>query len=117
MDGQERAIVGVQRRRTPAEIQQIVAEYKASGLSCVAFCHQKGLSLATLARYRKRQVQGDAASGNRWVAVEVSRGSVPLDVGAGSGLTVALAGGRRIEVGRGFDSRTLVQLVGVLERI
>jgi hypothetical protein len=27
-----------------------------------------------------------------------------------------LPGGRRIEVGRGFDSRTLVQLLGVLER-
>ena len=49
--------------------------------------------------------------------MEVSGGSAALDTGASSGLTVALAGGRRIEVGRGFDARTLVQLVGVLERI
>jgi hypothetical protein len=29
---------------------------------------------------------------------------------------VVLPGGRRIEIGRGFDARTLVQLLGVLER-
>jgi hypothetical protein len=34
----------------------------------------------------------------------------------GSGLAVALSGGRRIEVSCGFDSSTLVQLLGVLER-
>jgi hypothetical protein len=94
-----------------------VAEYQASGMSRVAFCQQKGLSLATLARYRKRQAQGGAAPGNRWVAVEVSSSSAPLDAGAGSGLAVTLRGGRRIDVGRGFDARTLAQLVGVLERI
>jgi hypothetical protein len=34
-----------------------------------------------------------------------------------SGLAVALGGGRRIEVARRFDARTLAQLVSVLERI
>jgi hypothetical protein len=33
-----------------------------------------------------------------------------------SGLAVALPGGRRIEVGCGFDAQTLVQLLSVLER-
>jgi hypothetical protein len=32
-----------------------------------------------------------------------------------SGLAVVLAGGRRIEVGRGFDAKTLEQLVRLLE--
>jgi hypothetical protein len=107
----------VQRRRCQAEIEQMVAEYEASGLSRVAFCRQKGVSLATLARYRKRRAQGDAVSGSRWLSVEVSGGSGTLEAGAGSGLTVALAGGRRIEVGLGFDAFTLRQLMGVLERI
>jgi len=115
MDGQAQAVV-VHRRRSQAEMQRVVTEYEASGLSCVAFCQQKGLSLATLARYRKRQAQGGAAPGGRWVAVEVSNHDLP-ETGTGSGLRVALAGGRLIEVGRGFDTHTLMQLVGVLERI
>ena len=91
----------------------MVAEYGASGLSQVEFCRKQGLSLATLTRYRKRRVEGSPAPGGRWLAVEVS--------GAGSaresGLAVALPGGRRIEVGCGFDAHTLAQLLGVLERV
>ena len=93
-----------------------MAEYETGGLSRVEFCRKQGLSLATLARYRKRRAQGNLAPGDRWVAVEVSGGRPRLESGASSGLAVALPGGRRIEVGCGFDARTLAQLVGVLER-
>jgi len=65
----------------------LVAEYGTSGLSQVEFCRKQGLSLATLARYRKRQAQGSPAAGNRWVEV------------------------------KGFDARTLAQLLDVLERL
>jgi transposase-like protein len=109
-------VVEVQRRRSRAEVGQLVAEYEASGLSRVEFCREHGLSLATLARYRKRQSQGSPAAGSRWVEVKVPAGRAVLEGGASSGLTVALGGGRRIEVGRGFDAHTLVQLLGVLER-
>jgi len=94
----------------------LVTEYEVSGLSRVEFCRKHGLSLATLARYRKQQSQGSPAAGNRWVEVKVSAGRPVLEGGASSGLTVALAGGRRIEVGRGFDAYTLVQLLAVLEQ-
>ncbi len=110
-------VVGVRHRRSRAEAQQLVAEYEASGLSRVEFCRQSGLSLATLARYRKRQSPGQAAAGTRWLAVEVSSGGSNVETGTSSGLAVALPGGRRIEVGRGFDARTLAQMLGVLERI
>ena len=73
-------------------------------------------SSATLARYRKRQAQGSLAPGNRWVAVEVSAGGTARESVASSGLAVAWRGERRIEVGRGCDAHTLVQLSGVLER-
>jgi hypothetical protein len=95
----------------------LVAAYEASGLSRVEYCRKQGLSLATLARYRKRQAEGSAVPGSRWVAVEVSGGSPALENGASSGLAVTLRSGHRIAVGRGFDAHTLVQLVGVLERI
>jgi len=94
----------------------LVAEYEASGLSCVEFCRKRGLSLATLGRYRKRQAHGEVVAGDRWVAVELSGGRPALGSGANSGLAVALPGGVRIEVGRGFDASTLRQLLGALER-
>jgi hypothetical protein len=37
--------------------------------------------------------------------------------GAGKTLAVVLPGGRRIEVGMGFDASTLAQIVAVLERM
>jgi hypothetical protein len=106
----------VRRRRSRAETEQVVSVYESSGLSQLEFCKQQGLSLATLARYRKQQrQQGEAATGNRWLAVEVSGVGAAVGSETGSGLAVALAGGRRIEVGRGFDAPTLVRLLGVLE--
>jgi hypothetical protein len=109
-------VVEVRRRRTRAEAEQVAGEYEGSGLSRVEFCRRHGLSLATLARYRKRQAQGKAAPGNRWLAVEVAGADSTRESWGNSGLAVALPGGRRIEVGCGFDAHTLVQLLGVLER-
>lgn len=75
------------------------------------------MSLATLGRYRKRQVQGKAEPGSGWVAVEVSGAGSASRRKESSGLVVALPGGRRIEVGKEFDAHTLEQLVSVLERV
>ena len=113
---QQAQVIEVRRRRSRAEAEQLVAEYETGGLSRVEFCRKRGLSLATLARYRKRRTQGNPAPGDRWVAVEVPGGRPRLESKASSGLAVALPGGRRIEVGFGFDARTLAQLLGVLER-
>ncbi len=52
-----------------------------------------------------------ALAHRRWLAVELS-GAHPAGA---SDLAVVLTGGRRIEVGRGFDAKTLEQLVGLLE--
>ncbi len=108
-------VVGVRRRRSRAEVEQVVAEYEDSGLGCVEFCRRRGLSLSTLARYRKRRAQTNAGSENRWLAVEVSGGGVAPGMAASRGLAVVLVGGRRIEVGRDFDAATLMRLLHVLE--
>jgi hypothetical protein len=110
--------VKIKRRRSRAEIKQLVAEYEASGLGRTAFCQQRGLSLSTLARYRRRQEQtgGDASEGKRWLAVEVSGSAAIAGGEKASGLAVVVPGGRRIEVGRGFDADTLKRLLAVVER-
>jgi len=106
------------RRRSRAEIQQLVSEFAASGLGRTAFCQQRGLSLSTLARYRKRQEQkaAETSEGKRWLAVEVSGSTAVAGAERASGLAVVLRGGRRIEVGCGFDAGTLQRLLGVVER-
>ena len=80
-------------------------------MSRAAFCQQHGLALSTLARYPRRQrEQSEGVSSSRWLAVELC----PPRPSA-SGLAVVLSSGRRIEVGRGFDAKTLEQLVSLLE--
>ena len=102
-----------QRRRSRAEADQVAAEYETSNLTQQEFSKLKSIPLKTLARYmaRQRREKGDACRTGRWVAVEVAE---PND--SGSELVVILAGGRRIEVKRGFDGETLQKLLAVLER-
>jgi hypothetical protein len=88
------------------------------------FCRSHGLGLSTLTRYLKKQQNRQSRSGSggveqsRLVAVEVASpvATVFTDKVPG-GLTVLLSNRRRVEVGRGFDSATLAQLVTVLERL
>ena len=117
MDKQTQGL-NTKRRRSRAEIQQLVSEFEASGLGRTAFCQQRGLSLSTLARYRERQEPkaADTAEGKRWLAVEVSGGAAVAGTERASGLAVVLRSGQRIEVGRGFDAGTLERLLAVVER-
>ena len=116
MDEQGKALV-VRRRRSWLEAEQLVAEYEASGLNQRQFCESRSLSMATLSRYRKRlRETGGEEGGGKWIAVEVSRVRGGEASGAGSGLSVIMGRDRKIEIGRGFDAPTLVQLMNVLER-
>ena len=110
----EEQAIGARHRRSRAEAGQLVAEYAAGKVSREEFCRQHGLAVSTLARYlkRSRQGQAEAAGASRWLAVELREPSQAT----GSGLAVVLAGGRRIEVGRGFDAGTLEQLMRLLEQ-
>jgi hypothetical protein len=81
------------------------------------FCLERGLGLSTLARYRRRREQQSPAGRSALLTVEVSgRATGPVS-STGGALAVVLHGGRRIEVGRGFDASALEQLVRVLEGV
>jgi hypothetical protein len=113
----EKQVVEVRRRRSRQEVEQLIAEYESSGLSRHEFCRERGLGLSTLDRYRTQQKRQAPASRNAFVAVEIS-GRAPAPVATtSSALAVVLRGGRRIEVGRGFDTGALEQLVHVLEGV
>jgi len=111
----EEQVCAVRRRRSRQEVEQLVAEYESSGLSRVAFCRERGLALSTLGRYRSRRERLAPAGSNALLAVEVSGRAPACGAAMGSALAVVLRGGRRIEVGRGFDTGALEQLVRLLE--
>ena len=113
----EEKVCVVGRRRSRQEVEQVVAEYESSGLSRIEFCRERGLGLSTLGRYRSRRERQAPTGRNALLAVEVS-GRAPAPIATtGSALAVVLRGGRRIEVGRGFDTGALEQLVRVLEGV
>lgn len=108
----------VRKRRTQAEIEQLVIEFLSSGMKEVAFCRSRGLSWDTLNRHLKKQGHrrdGNRA-GSRLVRVKVV-GKKDRDEGRGerTGVTVVVGRERRIEIGVGFDRPTLEQVVAVLE--
>ena len=110
---------GNKRARSPrlsrADTGKVVADYEASGLSREVFCAQRGMGITTLVRYLRWRKEAQGAGKAKFVAVQVTRKKRPAIAGDGT-LTVALANGRRIEVGSRFDGAMLEQLVRLLER-
>jgi hypothetical protein len=108
------------KRRTRAEVQQLVAEFVSSGMRRSEFCRSRGLSFGTLDRHlKKRRWKGKrrtASSAGGLVPVELATWKSPAQHEPSCGLVVVLSGGRRIEVQRDFDVRAFERLVGVLER-
>jgi transposase-like protein len=111
-----------QRRRSRAEVEQLVDAFKVSGLRRREFCLKHGVVVGTLDfwRKRRREEQGPVASNPartqngaaraRLVAVELA------GTATSSRLAVVLSRGRRVEVSEGFDVATLERLLAVLEQ-
>jgi transposase-like protein len=116
---EEQGIAVRHRRRSSAEIKQLVEEFVQSGLRQSEFCHRRGVVLNTLKRYLKqdRKTQRAAASCGALVAVEVAAVGPAQAREPDSSLAVVLGSGHRIEVGERFDAATLARLVSVLERL
>jgi transposase len=117
MSEKQAGVVG--RWRSGAEVDRLVAEFEASGLTRQEFCAKHGLSLGTLDRYRKRRQQRreKLAGDSGFLQVELSAPKAADSHAGGRELAVVLASGRRIEVRSGFDADLLMQVVHVLERV
>jgi transposase-like protein len=105
---------GSKRRRTPAEIQQIVSEFKSGDLTQAEFCQRQGLVLSTLGRYLRQERGSNQARPGELLAVELAVKKLGAKAN-GCGLSVMVGGGRRIVVETEFDAATLQRLVQVLE--
>ena len=100
-------------------MEKLVAEHEASGLTRDVFCQQRGLSVVTLDKYRRRVQKWARSGAGPMLPVEVvlstAQGSSCAVRGDG-GLFVESRSGRRIEVGRGFDAETLQRLLTIVDK-
>jgi hypothetical protein len=108
------------KRRTRAEVQQLVAEFVSSGMRRSEFCQSRGLSFSTLDRHlrklRWKRRRKPISSAGRLVPVELAARKSPKQQKPSCALAVVLPCGRRIEVHSGFDPSTFERLLGILER-
>src|ERR1700693_6538717 len=99
----EKQVFEIRRRRSRQEVEQLIAEYESSGLSRSEFCRERGLSLSSLSRYRKRRARQAPAGRNALPAVEVS-GQAPAALAAtGSAPAVVPSGGGGVRGGGGGE--------------
>src|ERR1035438_3228191 len=71
------------KRRTRAEVQQLVAEFVSSGMRRSEFCQSRGLSFSTLDRHLKkrrwkRRCRPTSSAAGRLVPVELAARKSPM---------------------------------------
>ena len=98
------------KRRTRAEVQQLVAEFVSSGMRRSEFCRSRGVSFGTLNRHLKKQrwkrKSRRASSAGRLVPVELAARKSPTQHEPSCGLAVVLSGA-------GAGSRCILILIRV----
>ena len=94
------------KRRSQEEIQEIVEQFRASGLSQMEYCRQSGVVLSSLGRYLRRR----HTSEERLVRVKMEAPGTP-----DTGFVLMLVNGRRIASGWAFGDAELVRLIRVAE--
>ena len=77
--------LSVSKRRTRAEVQQLVAEFVSSGMQRSEFCQSRGLSFSTLDRHLKKRRwkrrRRTVSSAGRFVKVELATNKSPTQAG------------------------------------
>jgi hypothetical protein len=96
------------QRRSAEEIEELLGQYRASGMTQVAYSEQAGIALSTLSRYLRRRGHSD----QRLIRVKVE--AAP---GADRGFVLVLANGRRIESSWTFGDVELTRLIRVAEAV
>ncbi|MFL6816298.1 MAG: IS66 family insertion sequence element accessory protein TnpA [Bradyrhizobium sp.] len=94
------------QRRNAKQIEQVLEQYRASGLTQIEYCRQSGMVLSTLTRYLRRR------SGPDQRLIRVNLESTPEP---GAGFVLVLGNGRRVESGWRFGDAELARLIRVAE--
>ena len=94
------------QRRNTEEIEELLEQYRASGLSQVAYCRKSGIVLSTLGRYLRRSKSPEQ---------QLVRVNLETTVERTAGFVLVLGNGRRIESGWWFGDAELSRLIRVAE--
>jgi hypothetical protein len=98
-------------KRKESHWRRWIGEWQASGLSALAFCKRRGLTVARFYAWRGVLERRDAEKPT-FLPVQVVADAVPAKANA---LEVVLTDGRTMRVTARFDAATLRQLLAVLE--
>jgi len=96
------------KRRSAEEIEQMLEQYRTSGLTQIEYCRQAGIALSTLGRHLRRH----DGTGQRLIRVRVGSATEP-----DRGFVLVLGNGRRIESGWRFGDAELARLIRVAEAV
>ena len=95
------------RRRSAAEIQQLLARYHRIASSQAAFAREEGICLATLGRY----LRSEAADAERqFVEVETA----PPVQGGAAAFVVRMSNGMCVEIPLGFSGEEASRLLAIV---
>ena len=95
-------------RRSTEEVERIVQQYRASGLSQREFSQQVGIKLSTLGRYIRRGERSETPE-------QLVRVKLKAPIEPDSGFVLMLGNGRRIASGWGFAETALARLIRIAE--
>jgi hypothetical protein len=103
---------GLRRYRSQSEAEQLVRIFETSGLTRQQFCARNRVATNTFKRYMQRYGDG---SDTRKPEQHLAAVEVVDEVAIRAKIIVVLGCGRHVEVGAGFDVKTLQRVVEALE--
>jgi biotin-(acetyl-CoA carboxylase) ligase len=101
----------VRRRRSAAQIIQLMEQYTGSGLTQREFSRSTGVGYSTFTSWLRRGRRKPAAAARPWVAVDVVKAA---SSGSCVRYQVEWPNGMRISVGGGFDAQEVGQLLNLV---
>lgn len=100
------------RRHTPAQKDQLLAQYRRSGLTQRQFAAKAGIGYSTLTLWLRKAALARKPSQSAFVAVPNL-----LSSAAAPAYRLRFAGGLSVEVASGFQSEELAALLQVVQRL
>jgi transposase-like protein len=99
------------KHRTPAQRQQVLADYRRSGLSQKAFAAQVGVGVSTLQLWLRQEKHAPTAQATTFVPVPNLLAQAP----APAVYRLRLVGGAVLEIGSGYKREELEPLLELLK--
>ena len=94
--------------RGAEEIEELLAQYRASGLKQIEYCRQTGMVLSSLGRYLRRH----SRAAQQLVRVRMQSSAEPA-----TSFALVLGNGRRIESSWQFGDAELARVIRVAETV